>query len=117
MLYKLTVNDIFFKNKIVNMIEILTDIIYFYKKYNIVIDEEYLIGLEKRRTGYYSLLEQINDCIKKSNIDIYYYVVAIKIKSPNLSVNELSKKYYVTTYDISRNIKRFISNVKKYVFL
>lgn len=116
MLYRLTIKDIFNCNKIINMIEVLTSIIYFYKKYNLKIDKNYFNGLELKRKNYYKLFNIVNRFIDNKNKSTYYFVIATKLDNPNFSNNDLANRCHLSFCIISRYIKKFTMYVRHYVY-
>ena len=116
MLYKLNEEDIFNRNKIVNMIKLLKRIIAFAEQYDPkkeFISENWLEAIKERHDRYSKLLAKIDELLNEESFRVN--IVAAKMRSPYEKLEVLSEQCNLDKSGISRHLKSFVDDLKKYL--
>ena len=116
--YRLTVNDVFLRTKIINMLEVLATIIAAKEELDPefkIIDEFWFHSLVQYYDQYSQLLERIDECIlhQDSRMNI---AVATIVESPYDSNIILADKCGLNSGSFGRYVRNFQDEVKSYIF-
>jgi len=122
MFYTLTEKDIFSKVKILNMLHIIDARIEFFeenfKADRIAIEfvnRRWLNALIILRQNYRQLLSILEDCTARRSESLRNEIIAMKVQSPTDNYSELARKCHLSVAAVSRHLKQFEDNVKKYI--
>ena len=118
MLYKLNEEDIFRRDKIATMINLLARIIEFAEKYDSTrefINDDWLEAIKERHDRYFRLLSLIDETIIDKDKSIHSKIIALKIEKPYEKIDVLSELCNVDKSRVSRHLKDFVDDVKIYL--
>ena len=116
--FRLTISDIFLKNKIINFIEAIAVLLSCAKELdpsNEFIDPFWVKSLNMHYNNYRLLLTQIEQCVLNPNLSRFNSVIATKIANPFCTKNELATLCACTTGTIGRYEHQFADLVREYV--
>lgn len=116
--YRLTVNDVFLRTKIINMLEVLATIIASKEELDPsfeIIDEFWFHSLVQYYDQYSQLLEKIDDCISHQDSRMNIAVAAM-VENPYESNIVLADKCGLHSASFGRYIRNFQEEVKEYIF-
>lgn len=116
MLYKLSEEDIFRRDKIVIMLKLLERIIGFAEKYDPsgeFINGEWLEAIKERHDRYFQLLSEIDKILADDSL--HAKIIATKMENPSEKVEVLSEQCNVDKSRVSRHLKNFVDDVKIYL--
>ena len=118
MLYKLTEEDIFNREKTAMMVKLLERIIEFAEKYDPAqefINVCWLEAIKERHDRYFQLLNEIDSVLKGNEYSVHQKVITCKIQSPNEKIESLAARCNVDKSIVSRHLKSFVGDKKKYL--
>ena len=116
--YRLTVNDVFLRTKIINMLEVLATIIASKEELDPsfeIIDEFWFHSLVQYYDQYSQLLEKIDDCISHQDSRMNIAVAAM-VENPYESNIVLADKCGLHSASFGRYVRNFQEEVKSYIF-
>lgn len=118
MLYKLSEEDVFKPDKVVNMIILLERIVEFAQKYDP--QREFISGgwvevIAERHDKFCRLLNEIENVFIKSSDSLHQKIISAKMASPNEKIEILAEQCNVDKSIISRHLKNFVDGVKQYL--
>ena len=116
--YRLTVNDVFLRTKIINMLEVLATVIAAKEELDPdfeIVDEFWFHSLVQYYDQYSELLEKIDDCISHQDSRMNIAVAAM-VESPFESNIVLADKCGIHSASFGRYIRNFQEEVKEYIF-
>ncbi len=115
--YELTIEDIYFPKKIVNMLEVLATLLSVYSTFDPtqrIVDQYYVQCLEYYYNSYRKLLDAVNECIVNQNSKLNI-VVAEAVRHPYYTKEALAANCGLNQGTYSRYLKLFEKKVSKYV--
>ena len=118
MLYKLTEEDIFKPDKIVNMIILLEKIVEFAEKYDSqrdFINCGWVEVIAERHDKYCRLLNEIENIFDNEENSLHKKIIFEKIENPDEKIEILSERCNVDKSIVSRSLKNFVDDAKKYL--
>lgn len=118
MLYRLSIEDIFERKKIINMIELLSKILEFAESYDPKCEfvmKSWVQAISDRHDRYVELLSEIDDVLRTEEESLYNEIVATKIYNPHETTRELAKMCHTDKGIVSRYLNQFSEKVKAYV--
>ena len=116
MLYKLSEEDLFNREKIKNMIKLLERIIAFAEKYDPkkeFISSNWLEAIIERHDRYLQLLSKIEEIMREKSFRVD--IITAKMKNPYEKLDILAEQCNLDKSGISRYLKIFVDEVKKYL--
>ena len=118
MLYKLSEEDVFKPDKVVNMIILLERIVEFAQKHDP--QREFISGgwvevIAERHDKFCRLLNEIENVFAKSADSIHQKIISAKMASPNEKIEILAEQCNVDKSIISRHLKKFVDDMKQYL--
>ena len=118
MLYELREEDVFQPDKVANMIILLEKIVEFAQKYDS--QREFISGgwvevIAERHDKYCCLLNEIEKIFDNGENSLHKKIISAKIESPNEKIEVLSERCNVDKSIISRHLKIFLDDVKKFL--
>ena len=116
--YKITSDDLFFKTKIINMLNILKETLMFYNQIDpnrIVVDIPRLDALTRRRDNYQQILDALNRCQDERKLSIQKNVIATQIERPCATRAELADICICHRGSVTRYLGRFIDDMQVYL--
>mgnify|MGYP000879676803 CR=1 FL=1 len=116
--YRLTVQDIFFRTKIVNMLEVLATLVEAKEKWDPhyeIIDECWFRSIVQYYDQYSELLERLDRCMRKQNSKMDIAVAAV-VSNPNASNLELANQCGINAGSYGRYLRTFRAEVRHLVF-
>lgn len=121
--YTLTEKDIFSRIKIINMIHIIDIRVEFFEKHRSegsdtnlnFVNERWLNSLIALRSKYRQLLITLDNCMAKKSETIGNHIIATKLEHPIENPSELAARCHISVTAVSRYLKQFTHNVKKYI--
>ena len=116
MLYKLSEEDLFNREKIKNMIKLLERIIAFAEKYDPkkeFISSNWLEAIIERHDRYLQLLSKIEEIMREKSFRVD--IITAKMKNPYEKLDILAEQCNLDKSGISRYLKIFVDDVKKYL--
>ena len=118
MLYKLTEEDVFNPPKVVTMIILLEKIVEFAEKYDS--QREFMSGgwvevIAERHDKYCRLLNEIEKIFDNAENSLRKKIIFEKIENPDEKIEILSERCNVDKSIVSRSLKNFVDDVKKYL--
>lgn len=117
MLYKLTEEDIFNQEKTAMMVKLLKRIIEFAEKYDPAqefINVCWLEAIKERHDRYFQLLNEIDGVLNGKDDSVHQKIITCKIQSPNEKIEALAARCNVDKSIVSRHLKNFVVEMKKY---
>lgn len=118
LLLQLSSNDIYYRKRIINMVNILTKIIEFFSRidpdYSIA-TKEYIFKLQDKYNSYRELLEKIDDVIRTKDANQQNEAVALKYYYPNEPSEELCNKINISKDLFLKHIRTFKQEVIHYI--
>ena len=99
MMYKLTEEDVFNPSKVVTMIILLEKIVEFAERYD----------------KYCCLLNEIEEIFDNAENLVRKKIIFEKIENPDEKIENLSERCNVDKSVVSRNLKNFVADIKKYL--
>ena len=118
MLYKLSEEDIFNREKTAMMVKLLERIIEFAEKYDPsqeFINVCWLETIKERHDRYFQLLNEIDSVLKGNEDSVHQKVITCKIQSPNEKIEALAARCNVDKSIVSRHLKSFVGEMRKYL--
>ena len=118
MMYKLTAEDVFKPAKVVSMIILLEKIVEFAEKYDSqreIISGGWVEVIAERHDKYCRLLNEIEEIFENAENSVRKKIIFEKIENPDEKVEILAERCNVDKSIVSRNLKNFVANVKKYL--
>lgn len=118
MLYKLSEEDIFNREKTAMMVKLLERIIEFAEKYDPsqeFINVCWLEAIRERHDRYFQLLNEIDGVLKGNEDSVHQKVIMSKIQSPNEKIEALAARCNVDKSIVSRHLKNFVGEMRKYL--
>ena len=118
MQYRLSQEDIFERNKVENMVNLLKRIIAFAKKYDPTrefISKYWLEAIIERYNKYVRLLIKLDETLTDSPSTLHKRIILEKMKSPRRKIKDLAKICNADKSIISRNLKNFVDEVQQYI--
>lgn len=118
MLYKLSEEDIFNREKTAMMVKLLERIIEFAEKYDPsqeFINVCWLEAIKERHDRYFQLLNEIDSVLKGNEDSVHQKVITCKIQSPNEKIEALAARCNVDKSIVSRHLKSFVGEMRKYL--
>lgn len=118
MLYELSEEDIFNRDKIAGMVTLLERIIEFAESYDPkreFMSECWIEAIIERHDRYFQLLNTIDGILNQNNSSVKQKVISAKINNPNAKIEILATKCNVNKSIVSRHLKNFVDSVKKYL--
>ena len=118
MQYKLNEKDIFERDKIEQMVLLLRRIMDFAELYDPTrkfISECWLAAITERHDKYESLLIKLDKILNFDANALYLKIIAEKVKNPHIKIRELSKICNADKSIVSRDLKHFVDNARKYI--
>lgn len=118
MLYKLSEEDIFNRAKTAMMVKLLERIIEFAEKYDPsqeFINVCWLEAIRERHDRYFQLLNEIDGVLKGNEDSVHQKVIMSKIQSPNEKIEALAARCNVDKSIVSRHLKNFVGEMRKYL--
>lgn len=115
---RLRENDIFFRDKIVNLIDTFSRIINFTSKFDPhyeVVSEAWLNDIQYKFLHYRAILSELDENIRERKNGYAEYIVATLVKAPNKSLDDYSRELYLNTSVISRHRRKFINAMQKHL--
>ena len=116
--YRLTVNDVFLRTKIINMLEVLATVIAAKEELDPdfeIVDEFWFHSLVQYYDQYSELLEKIDDCISHQDSRMNIAVAAM-VESPFESNIVLADRCGIHSASFGRYMRAFQEEVKSYIF-
>lgn len=116
--YRLTVNDVFLRTKVINMLDVLATVIAAKEELDPdfeIVDEFWFHSLVQYYDQYSKLLEKIDDCISHQDSRMNIAVAAM-VESPFESNIVLADKCGIHAASFGRYIRNFQEEVKEYIF-
>lgn len=116
--YRLTVNDVFLRTKIINMLEVLATVIAAKEELDPdfeIVDEFWFHSLVQYYDQYSELLEKIDDCISHQDSRMNIAVAAM-VESPFESNIVLADRCGIHSASFGRYVRAFQEEVKSYIF-
>ena len=116
MLYKLSEEDLFNREKIVNMIKLLERIIAFAEQYDPkkeFISVNWLEAIIERHDRYSQLLSKINEIMSEESFRVD--IITAKMQNPYEKLDVLAEQCNLDKSGISRYLKSFVDDLKKYL--
>ena len=116
--FKLTVDDIFDRLKIVNMIDIITNVIDFCNDIDAegdIVGRKWRRLLLRRRDSYRLLMTKLNKIIGQQCDNLHGNIIAERIYNPHFTMTQLAAVCHVDKSVISRHIRAFQNEVACYV--
>ena len=116
--YRLTVNDVFLRTKIINMLEVLATVIAAKEELDPdfeIVDEFWFHSLVQYYDQYSELLEKIDDCISHQDSRMNIAVAAM-VESPFESNIVLADRCGIHSASFGRYVRAFQEAVKSYIF-
>lgn len=116
--YRLTVNDVFLRTKVINMLDVLATVIAAKEELDPdfeIVDEFWFHSLVQYYDQYSKLLEKIDDCISHQDSRMNIAVAAM-VESPFESNIVLADKCGIHSASFGRYIRNFQEEVKEYIF-
>ena len=118
MQYKLSEEDIFEPDKVVNMIILLEKIVEFAQKYDPqrkFINIGWIEVIAERHDKYCRLLNEIEKILSSEKNSPRQKVISAKMANPEEKIEILSEKCNVDKSIVSRHLKNFVDDMKKYL--
>ena len=118
MLYKLSEEDIFNREKTAMMVKLLERIIKFAEKYDPsqeFINVCWLEAIRERHDRYFQLLKEIDGVLNGNEDSVRQKVITCKIQSPNEKIEALAARCNVDKSIVSRHLKNFVGEMRKYI--
>lgn len=116
--FQLSSNDIYYRTRIINLVNILTKLIEFFSRidpnYSIA-TKEYIYNLQNKYNSYRELLEKIDDIIRMKNANQQNEAIALKFYHPNESSDELCNKINMSKDLFLKYIRTFKQDVIPYI--
>ncbi|EHG22339.1 hypothetical protein HMPREF9334_00375 [Selenomonas infelix ATCC 43532] len=116
--YHLTVNDVFLRTKVINMLEVLATVIAAKEELDPdfeIVDEFWFHSLVQYYDQYSKLLEKIDDCISHQDCRMNIAVAAM-VENPYESNIVLADKCGIHSASFGRYVRTFQEEVKRYIF-
>lgn len=118
MLYKLTEEDVFNPPKVVTMIILLEKIVEFAERYDS--RREFISGgwvevIAERHDKYCRLLNEIEEIFDNAENSLRKKIIFEKIENPDEKIEVLSERCNVDKSIVSRSLKNFVADAKKYL--
>lgn len=118
MLYKLTEEDIFNPSKVVTMIILLEKIVEFAERYDS--QREFISGgwvevIAEKHDKYCRLLNEIEEIFNNAENSLRKKIIFEKIENPDEKIEILSERCNVDKSIVSRNLKNFVADARKYL--
>ncbi len=118
--FQLTPNDIYYRMKIINLVNVLTKIVEFFARidpdYSIA-TKEYIFRLKDKYEAYRELLEKIDDTVKNKYKSPMNEAVCVKLLYPNESVENLAEKINMSRDTFLKYIRCFKNDLLSYTFI
>ena len=117
MLYELSEEDVFKRQKIVSMIKLLERIIEFAEKYDSTrefINVGWLEAIEERHNRYFQMLCEIDKILNENDCSARKEIILAKMQSPYEKIEVLAERCNVDKSIVSRCLKNFVDSMKKY---
>lgn len=108
--YHIETNELFYKQSIINMINILDfriESVLYGGKMGITINMKWLEGLCHKREFYRKVLEHLTECQARPDDNLYNWVISCKCRYPTLPIGEFTAKAAVNKSTIYRHLNRF----------
>ena len=118
--FQLTEEDIFYRSRVINMVEILAKLIEFFERIDPereIASQEYISCLQAKHQSYRKLLACLDDALRMKSLSQYYEVVSMKIRYPNESADFLSSSCHMDKGIVSRNIRHFRGEMVQYIMV
>lgn len=118
MLYKLNEEDVFKPDKVANMIILLEKIVEFAQKYDSqreFISSGWVEVIAERHDKYCCLLNEIEKIFDNKENSLHKKIISAKIENPNEKIEVLSECCNTDKSVVSRHLKIFVDDVKKYL--
>ena len=116
MLYRLSEEDIYKRNKISDMVELLGRIMAFAEQYDPkreFINNEWIEAIAERHDKYFLMMNEVE--IMLSEDSLHARIVTEKMKNPLENIEIIAKRCNVDKSIISRHLKNFADSMKKYI--
>ena len=117
MQYKLNEDDVFEPDKVVNMIILLEKIVEFVQKYDPqrkFINIGWIEVIAERHDKYCRLLNEIEKVFNSDKNSPRQKIISAKMENPDEKIEVLSEKCSVDKSIVSRHLKNFVDDMKKY---
>ena len=118
MLYKLREEDIFERAKISNMVKVLSKMLEFTDRYDPqreFITAAWWEAMVAKLDKYFELLQEIDKIILEKENKLHEKIIFEKMKNLNAKIEVLAERCKVDKSVVSRCLKNFVDNVKKYI--
>lgn len=118
MLYKLTEEDVFNPSKVVTMIILLEKIVEFAERYDSrreFISVGWVEVIAERHDKYCCLLNEIEEIFNNAENSLRKKIIFEKIENPDEKIEILSERCNVDKSIVSRNLKNFVADARKYL--
>lgn len=116
--YILTVQDVYSRVKVVNMIHILDLRLSFLHEHPEImpdVSRDWMNSLRICREKYRRLYSAMEDVFFKANNSLHYYVISEKLRNPKLTSKELSAICHVPQNGINRHLRTYENDMSKYL--
>lgn len=118
--FHLTCEDVFFRNKIINMLEALATILAVIAEidpnYEFV-DSFWANACDNHYNNYRRLLDNLDECLQYPHKNNMNKIISILANHPNATREELAAMCNCTTTTVTRYMNIYIDSVKKYIYL
>ena len=118
MQYELSEEDIFIREKVACMVEVLAKIVEFVGKYDAdrnFINEYWAKAIIEKLDKYFELLKKLDEVKANEKNSLHYKIIFLKMIKPNEKVEVMAEKCNVNKSIISRHLKNFVEKVRKYL--
>lgn len=118
MLYRLSEDDVFERDKISRMVTLLGKILDFAK--NCDPNREFMTAgwlttLEERHRKYFELLSEIDGILSRKEKSLHEKIISEKISAPHRKLETLARACNVDKSIVCRHLKKFVVEVRKYL--
>lgn len=118
LLYRLKEEDIFEREKIVSMVKVLAGMLEFAIKYDPereFIMSEWIEATVDKLDKYFELLREVESFADNPQKSLHAKIIAEKLKNPQEKIEILAERCNVDKSIVSRNLKNFVADAKKYL--
>lgn len=118
MLYRLGEKDVFERAKIFTMVTLIEKILDFAR--NCDPNREFMTAgwvttLEVRHKKYLALMSEIDGILSRKENSLHEKIISEKIRAPHRKLETLARKCNVDKSIVSRHLKKFVADVRKYL--
>lgn len=118
MQYRLSAGDIFLRDKIISMLELLRKELSFWQNFDPnhkIVTTERIVFLTDKEKRYNNLLCEIDGILQNQAESTYYLVVATKISNPLEGIRNIAAMCHADKGLVTRYLNRFTDSVRQYV--